>query len=184
MFRVYLLTILAIASSAQEYDDYYEGSTSLEDLPESKLEANIILTNQSGETNITCIATCNPEPSVTWNGKNISNATVTTIKNSNDTVTVKSTISPMEFERPRQFFLRCVRFNMETIRDNIFAYMIIYIFSNFDVTTYFHLSPTLVIFPILLVIIILYVLYYEQNQIEENHQDMLEQPLLENQITQ
>nr|UVZ34263.1 glycoprotein vOX2-3v2 [Elephant endotheliotropic herpesvirus 5A] len=140
MFRIYLLTILAITSSAQEYDDY-EGSTSLEDLPESKLEAHIMLTNQSGEINITCIAICNPQPSVTWNGENISNATVATIKNSNDTVTVKSTISSMEFEGPRQFFLRYLRFNMETIRDNIFAYMIIYIFSNFDVTTYFHLSP-------------------------------------------
>nr|UVZ34274.1 glycoprotein vOX2-3v4 [Elephant endotheliotropic herpesvirus 5B] len=106
MFRVYLLTILAIASSAQEYDDYYEGSTSLEDLPESKLEANIILTNQSGETNITCIATCNPEPSVTWNGKNISNATVTTIKNSNDTVTVKSTIS-VDTRAPREEGIYC-----------------------------------------------------------------------------
>nr|UVZ34279.1 glycoprotein vOX2-3v2 [Elephant endotheliotropic herpesvirus 5B] len=142
MFRVYLLTILAITSSAQEYDDDYEGSTSLEDLPESKLDADIVLTNESGEINITCIATCNPQPLVTWYGENISNATVTTIKNNNNTVTVRSTVYPMDFERPRQFFLRCVRFNMETIRDNILAYIIIYIFSNFDITTYLHLSPT------------------------------------------
>nr|UVZ34282.1 glycoprotein vOX2-3v4 [Elephant endotheliotropic herpesvirus 5B] len=92
MFRVYLLTILAITSSAQEYDDDYEGSTSLEDLPESKLDADIVLTNESGEINITCIATCNPQPLVTWYGENISNATVTTIKNNNNTVTVRSTV--------------------------------------------------------------------------------------------
>nr|UVZ34266.1 glycoprotein vOX2-3v4 [Elephant endotheliotropic herpesvirus 5A] len=105
MFRIYLLTILAITSSAQEYDDY-EGSTSLEDLPESKLEAHIMLTNQSGEINITCIAICNPQPSVTWNGENISNATVATIKNSNDTVTVKSTIS-VDTESHREEGIYC-----------------------------------------------------------------------------
>ncbi|AHC02874.1 protein EE23 [Proboscivirus elephantidbeta5] len=104
MFRVYLITILAITLSAQDYE--YEGSTSLEDLPESKLEAHIMLTNQSGETNITCIATCNPQPSVTWNGENISNATVTTIKNSNDTVTVKSTIS-VDTRTPREEEIYC-----------------------------------------------------------------------------
>nr|UVZ34296.1 glycoprotein vOX2-3v4 [Elephant endotheliotropic herpesvirus 5A] len=111
MFRVYLLTILAITLSGniqfttQDYE-YDEGSTSLEDLPESKLEAHIMLTNQSGEINITCIATCNPQPSVTWNGENISNATVTTIKNSNDTVTVKSTIS-VDTKPPREEGIYC-----------------------------------------------------------------------------